>query len=431
MTPAPSKTQTPAAIPTPPLSTPVAAAVALVRPPRIPYLRSLYLPPRLLSLDAFRGFVLLLLASGGLGLADIARRYPGSLSWRTIAYHVDHVEWRGGGLWDLIQPAFMFMVGVSMAFSCASRRARGQPYAWMLLHALWRSVALVFLGIFLRSVSATMTQWTFLDVLSQIGLGYTFLFLLWNKPRWAQGAVAALILFAWWWLFLLQDSPAASFDFTSVGVPKNWPHHLTGFAAHWDKNTNAAAIFDRWLLNKFPRESPFVFNPGGYATLNFVPSLATMIFGLMVGELLRSRRPGEAKLIILALIADTLIALGWLFDYAGICPIVKRIWTPSWALYSAGWGILGLTLFFGLIDVLRFRAWTRPLVALGANSIAVYCMIVLLPGWILKTVSIHLGPQTIFILGDGRAPFVRAVLILVPIYVIAHWLHRHRAFVRI
>ena len=72
-----------------------------------------------------------------------------------------------------------------------------------------------------------------------------------------------------------------------MGVKADWPHHPTGFAAHWDKNTNPAAAFDRWFLNLFPREKPFTHNGGGYATLSFIPTLATMILGLFAGQWLR------------------------------------------------------------------------------------------------------------------------------------------------
>ena len=78
--------------------------------------------------------------------------------------------------------------------------------------------------------------------------------------------------------------PGAGFDYEKVGVPAGWPH-LQGFAAHWDKNTNFAAAFDQWFLNLLPRAKPFLFNRGGYLTLSFVPSLATMLLGLLAGGL--------------------------------------------------------------------------------------------------------------------------------------------------
>src|SRR2546426_939011 len=149
-------------------------------------------PGRLTSMDAYRGFVMLLMASEGLRIAEVAHSFPNSPVWQFLASQVDHVEWVGCSLWDLIQPSFTFLAGVALAFSYASRKARGQTWGEMLRHALIRSVALVLLGVFLRSLGRPQTYWTFEDVLSQIGLGYTFLFLLaGTKPR-AQMAAAAL-----------------------------------------------------------------------------------------------------------------------------------------------------------------------------------------------------------------------------------------------
>ena len=119
-------------------------------------------------------------------------------------------------------------------------------------------------------------------------------------PRCARSSLpAALILVGYWAAFALYPLPPPGFDTTTVGVRADWPHHVTGFAAHWDKNTNLAARVDQWFLNLFPRERPFVYNGGGYLTLNFVPSLATMIFGLLAGGVLRSARAGPEKLRVL------------------------------------------------------------------------------------------------------------------------------------
>src|SRR5689334_11045118 len=104
--------------------------------------------------------------------------FPESRFWAVVAYNTDHVPWQGCSLHDLIQPAFSFLVGAALPFSIAARQLRGQTFGRMLVHAVWRSVLLIFLGIFLRSLERTTTYWTFEDTLTQIGLGYTFLFLL-------------------------------------------------------------------------------------------------------------------------------------------------------------------------------------------------------------------------------------------------------------
>ena len=177
------------------------------------------------------------MASEIMHIPSVARHFPESGVARVLADLLDHRAWVGCVPWDLIQPAFMFMVGVSLPYSIASRRAKGESFGGMLLHSVWRALILIALGIFLRSQSRSQTYFTFEDVLTQIGLGYVFLFLLaWTRPR-TQLTAAALILVGYWAIFAAYPLPPAGFDTRTVGVPEDWPHHVTGFAAHWDKNT--------------------------------------------------------------------------------------------------------------------------------------------------------------------------------------------------
>src|SRR6185503_1558147 len=99
------------------------------------------IPERLMSLDAYRGFVMLLMISAGLYTARVAKSFPDSPVWQFFAYQTDHAPWRGCSLWDLIQPSFMFMVGVALPFSIANRQARGESFSRLVLHALWRGLA--------------------------------------------------------------------------------------------------------------------------------------------------------------------------------------------------------------------------------------------------------------------------------------------------
>src|ERR1039457_3638409 len=116
---------------------------------------------------------------------DVARARPDSAFWHLVSLAQTHVEWVGCSLHDLIQPSFSFLVGVALPFSVASRLARGQSKASLTLQALWRALLLILLGVFLRSIAQPQTNWTFEDTLTQIGLGYFFLFLLGLRPaRW-------------------------------------------------------------------------------------------------------------------------------------------------------------------------------------------------------------------------------------------------------
>jgi predicted acyltransferase len=398
---------------------------------------------RIASVDAFRGLVMFLMMAEVLELAHTAAKVPGNTTWAYLGLQQTHVEWGGCSLHDMIQPSFSFLVGVALPFSVASRIGRGQSKGRMLAHAAWRSLVLIFLGVFLRSIGEPRTKFTFEDTLSQIGLGYFFLFLLGLvRPIWSWLALV-LILVGYWGAFAWYQPPA-NLDFSMTGVPLDWPYNFTGFFAHWNKNTNPAWAFDRWFLNLFPRDKPFEYNGGGYATLSFIPTLGTMILGLIAGDLLRDKTSRWGKVGILIVFGLVGLAAGLAADRYGICPIVKRIWTPSWVLYSGGWCFLILAGFYAVMDAIGLRAWGYPLRVIGANSIVAYCMAHLIHSFVVGAFRTHLGPE--FFKGSlqtnwGSAfgqvwdpafePFATGVAVLLVYWLILWWMYRRGIFVRI
>jgi len=373
---------------------------------------------------------MLLMASSGLGIPQIAKAFPNSSSWAFLGRQCEHAAWAGCTLWDLIQPAFMFMVGVALPWSIANRRARGQGTFSLLSHALWRAGTLVALAIFLTSAWSPRTEWIFTNVLAQIGLGYPFLFVIALLPPRAQWISASGILVGYWLLFAVHPLPPPDFDWARVGVPADWPH-FEGFAAHWEKNANAAATFDVWFLNLFPRETPFVFSTGGYQTLNFVPSLATMVFGVLAGGLLRSDCETSKKLFHLFTAGVIFLSFGWALDVSGLCPIVKRIWTPSWTLFSTGWVCWILGGFLALIEWIGWKRWAFPLVVAGLNPITLYCLWQLSGGFIRENLKRHLGPGIFDGLGEAFRPMLERSSILLVFWLILFWMYRRRLFIRI
>src|ERR1043166_2939409 len=176
-----------------------------------------------MSLDAFRGMVMLLMLDERMHLPEVARAFPNSAIWSVIAYNTEHVPWQGCSLHDLIQPAFFFLVGAALPFSIASRKTKGQTFRQMLGHAVRRALILIFLGIFLRSLRSPRTYFTFEDTLTQIGLGYVFLFLLGFTRVRTQVITLFLILICFWAAFVIYPAPSPTFDYARVGVPPNWP----------------------------------------------------------------------------------------------------------------------------------------------------------------------------------------------------------------
>jgi len=386
-------------MPAPDTTTPVGAATAAI-------------PPRVESLDVWRGFVMLLMMAEVLHLGKVAAAHPDSTLLRFLAWNQTHVPWRGGTLHDMIQPSFSFLVGAALPFSLAARAARGQSPREMTFHALWRALLLVVLGIFLRSVGKPMTNFTFEDTLTQIGLGYPFLFLLGLRPRREASVALVLILVGVW----------AAWSFYPVPEP-------------WAKNANIGHDFDVWFLNLFPRAEPFVENRGGYLTLSFIPTLATSILGLIGGRWLADGAPlprflfAGAVCLGAGLFLDQAARMPYLEDL--YCPIVKRIWTPAWVLASGGICFWFLAAFHWIVDVRGFRGWAWALTVVGTNSIAAYLVAHLWEGFIERALVTHLGDGVFESLGDGFEPLLKGAATLLAMWAFLAWMHRRRIFLRV
>jgi predicted acyltransferase len=374
---------------------------------------------------------MLLMMAEVLRFADVARAYPHSVFWHILAFNQTHVEWTWFGLHDLIQPSFTFLVGVALPYSIRSREKKGETFARSLAHTIVRSVVLIALGIFLRSIHQPMTYFTFEDTLTQIGMGYTFAFLLaFCRPRW-QWAALGVILFGYWLAWALYPTPPAGFDYATVGVPPEWHSHLLhGLAAHWNKNANLGQAFDVWFLNLFPRTSPFLYNRGGYLTLSFIPTLGTMLLGLAAGRWLLSSAP-QIPLRRFLIAGTALVCGGILLHVLGINPIVKRIWTPAWTLFSGGLCFYLLAAFSWLIDVRGHRRFAFPLVVIGMNSIAAYLIALLWEDFVESSLHTHLGDRVLYMLGAGLEPLLSGGLTLLIYWYALYWMYRRKIFLRI
>jgi len=391
-------------------------------------------PGRLGSLDAYRGIAMFLMVAEALHLCHVAEHFHehggGNRIWDWLCVHQSHVAWVGCSLHDMIQPSFTFMVGVSLPFSLASRRSKGQSMGWLTAHAFWRAALLVFLGIFLRSQSSDITNFTFDDTLTQIGLGYGFLFILGQFSKRSHWIWLAVILVGYWAAFAIYPAPGENFDYESVGVPSDWPHLMNGFESHWNKNSNLAHAFDVWWMNLFPRTEPFTHSGGGYQTLSFIPTLATMIMGLIAGGVLRTYLSHGAKIGWLLLIGVVFLGAGFGLELSGLCPLVKRIWTPSWALYSGGWCFVIIATLYLIIDVVGLRVLAFPFIVIGMNSIAIYCMSWTVEGYIHDALHRHFG----WLLGLVAEPYDSLVAggpVVLIMWLILLWMYRRKVFLRI
>jgi predicted acyltransferase len=388
-------------------------------------------PQRVSSVDAYRGFVMFLMMAEVLRLSSVAEAFPDSAFWAFLDFHQSHVPWVGCSLHDLIQPSFSFLVGVALPYSMASRASRSETTAVMWMHTIRRSLILILLGIFLRSMHSEQTNFTFEDTLTQIGLGYPILFALGCASEKIQWGALAIILIGYAAAFALYPLPGADFDWSQTGTTADWEHNLKGFTAHWNKNTNMAWAFDRWFLNLFPREKPFEFNGGGYSTLSFIPTLGTMILGLIAGKWLKSATSSSWLLKRFLTTAAVLFVLALALHFTGLNPIVKRIWTPAWTLFSGGCAFLLLSAFYFVVDVKNNKSRFFPLIVIGTNSIAAYVIADGFGSFIRQSFKIHLGQHYDSLFGDGYASLVSGALILLVMWLILRWMYKKKIFIKI
>jgi predicted acyltransferase len=294
----------------------------------------------------------------------------------------------------------------------------------------------MFLGIFLRSMNQTQTNWTFMDTLTQIGMGYVILFLIgYSRSQLLMWLAFVVIVVGYWAAFALYPLPPDDFNYEAVNVKSNAPGRFDGFMSHWNKNANLAADFDAWFLNQLPRKTEFTHERSGYTTLNFIPTLATMILGLIAGVWLKSDWSQLTKTAAFLIAGGVGLALGEASEYYEICPVVKIIWTPAWVLYSGGWTFLMLAAFYVVIDIIGFWQWAFPLFVIGANSILAYVAYHTLRPFIVGSYKTHLGADIFKLLDDYGGvkwePMLTGVVFLLTLWLILFLMYRNKWFVRI
>ena len=231
---------------------------------------------RNVGVDAYRGFVMLLMMAEVLHLAARRARVPRQRASGLPRVPPDaRAPGPGCSLHDLIQPSFSFLVGVALPFSIAAARRQGGSRRARMFGA--RALAVAAAG-GARASSCDrwigpQTNFTFEDTLTQIGLGYPLLFLLGLRSARVQWTALALILVGYWLAWALYPLPPARLRLPGrrraarLAAPLHRPRRAL------EQERNLGAAFDQWFLNLFPRESPFVANGGGYLTLSFIPTL--------------------------------------------------------------------------------------------------------------------------------------------------------------
>jgi heparan-alpha-glucosaminide N-acetyltransferase len=332
------------------------------------------------------------LASEGFGFNAL----QGDPVYGRVASWFDHVPWTGAVFWDLIQPAFMFMVGVAMPFALARRTESGATPRGNFRHVSSRALKLILLSQFLIIVSDQKLQFQLINVLSQIAFTYFLTYLILQLPFRGQAASAAGLLAFHTALFYLFPGPEGAFS----------------------RSGNIGAVIDRALLG---------YNySGGYVTVNFISSTVTTLFGAWTGILLMSPRALAAKVKILALAMVGAFVGG--LALAEVVPNVKRLWTASFTLYSTGWVLFMMLVFVLLVEGAGIRKLAFPFVVVGMNSIFIYSAGFLVRGSIDRWVRAFSGGFEFI----GRlAPVAQSCAVMLVLWYLCYWLYRRRIFLRV
>jgi predicted acyltransferase len=304
---------------------------------------------RLLSLDALRGFTMFWLMGGReLVLALVAGLCPAWLD--AVETQLTHPKWRGYVAWDLVMPAFLFMVGASMPFAMARRQELGGSPVRMYLRILRRVAILWILGVIAQKLKYETEEGMelFSNALQAIAVGYflTSLALLHLRMRW-QAVLAVLLVVVYG--ALLMFVPFGGYPAGTV-----------------QRTANLARYVDELVLGNFRRDHSFTW------VLTSMGFSATVLLGAMSGHLLRSGLTAKRKLLLLATVGVGCMAAGWIWQYW--LPLNRHLWTSSMILWAGGICFLLLASFYAVIDVAGYKRWAFPLIVIGANALLAYIL---------------------------------------------------------
>jgi len=383
-------------------------------------------PARVISLDVFRGITI---------AAMILVNDPGS--WSHIYPPLEHAEWNGWTPTDLIFPAFLFIVGVSMTLSFASRASRGMSRGALAIHIVRRSALIFAIGLFLNGFPHFhLDTIRIMGVLQRIAVCYLFAGILYlliarrkggadgnARARSSAAAIAgiAAILLAGYWA-VLKFAPVPGYG-----------------AGHLGKDDNLGAYIDRALLGGHLWSQSVTWDPEGI--LSTFPAIASLLIGILAGEWLRSDRRGTRKAAGLAAAGIVLLLTGLLLD--PYFPINKNLWTSTFVVFTGGCAMLALAACYWAVDLRGWRKWAAPFLVFGRNAILAYALAALvsevstefefrdslhrprtLHGWIYQGYFVpHASPVNAS-LGFAIAFVILIFLLLWPLY-------RWKIFVRI
>lgn len=305
---------------------------------------------RLLSVDALRGFDMLLISGGGTALVRL--KGTTGLAWvDEIADQLTHPAWNGFTFYDFIFPLFLFTAGIALAYSLQSGLSKGMDKKTLYKKAFRRMLILIVLGILDKNIPLNIFDPGHIrygTVLGRIGLATfitTLLYLNFSSRQRLYWAGGALVIYCAA-LFLIPVPGYGAGDLSFEG-------NLTGW-------------FDRTFMPGRLLQKTYDEN----ALLTQLPAHCLTIFGAFAGDILRMKKTEYSKLLYLGIAGITGIGIGLL--WSTFFPLNKHLWTSSFILLTAGMAFLFLALFYWVIDILGFRKWAFFFKVIGMNSLVIY-----------------------------------------------------------
>ena len=365
-------------------------------------------PQRLLSLDALRGFdMIFILGFAGVvsGLASWV--FGGDGGW--LAEQMRHAEWVGFRHHDTIFPLFIFLAGVSYPFSCAASRAKGLSTSAIVWKATRRMFALVLLGLVYNGIlSFDFANQRWPSVLARIGIAWygAAMLHLFVRSFKARAVIAVLLLVGYWALcfFLVApDAPDGTGPFSDAGC-------FVGYV-------------DRLLLpGKFAGR---YFDAEGI--MSVISAVPLAMAGMFAGELVRtnSASGGRNALILAGAAAAFAVAT---FAWMPWCPVIKRMWTPTFITASVAYSCAMFALFYWVVDVRRWRWWVFPFQIVGMNAIAAYMFRRIVP---VEPIAKFIFGGLVSFAPDAGAKMLNAAASLAVIWLFLWFLHRKSIFLKV
>lgn len=349
---------------------------------------------RMLSVDVFRGFTMFMLVSG---IGQLFREDSSNSVVSFIGNQMEHANWEGLTAWDLVQPFFMFIVGVSMPFSFSKKIAKGETWNKSFQGVVRRSLLLLFLG----WVISSETKSSFANVLAQLSVTYLIAFLVMRKPvMWQIIFSVGLIVFTDV-IYRLWSVPGFNQPFTA-------DHN---FGSWVDVMMTGGVNEDRWVA------------------FNAIPTTAHTIWGVLTGIVLMNNWTQKKKFRTLLITGISLIIVGYILGI--YIPIIKRTCTSSFIIVSGGWAITCLAITYFLIDILSIRKGAIFFAIVGMNPLFIYLFWHAGGTQLLENFVKPVTARTVGVISPGVFHIANVLIIAFMLWYICYFLYKRKIFIKI